>query len=302
MNLPNSFLKTIIATYPDGAEWLDVLPTRIEEITNRWSLTIGAAVNNLSYNYVAPSILSDGTEAVLKLGPPNPELTTEIEALRLYDGHGMAQLLESDPDAGAMLLERLRPGQMLSTIEDDEIATSIAANIMRQLWRPLPPDHPFPTLELWFRDLSELRSKSNGGTGPIPPRIFDEADSLFAELITSQGEPVLLHGDVHHFNILTAQRSPWLAIDPKGIAGEREFDTAQFLLNPWPDLLRRPNPKAILARRIDQFSGELGFDRARIRGWGIANAVLSACWGVKDEEFDHRYDLQCAELLSEIKA
>jgi streptomycin 6-kinase len=301
MNLRETFRKTVTETYPTGSTWLEDLPKRIEEISDRWSLTVGPPVDNLSYNYVATATRSHGKEAVLKLGPSNSELTTELEALRLYEGVGIACLLESDPGAGAMLLERLRPGQMLSTLDDDDAASSVAAGIMRQLWRPLPLNHQFPTLVRWFRDLTDLRGKFNGGTGPIPSHLFEGAESIFADLITSQGTPVLLHGDIHHYNILTAQRSPWLAIDPKGIAGEREFDTAQYLLNPWPHLLQRPNPKRILARRIDQFSEELGFDRARVRGWGIANAVLSACWGIDQENFDHRYDLRCAELLSTIR-
>ena len=298
MRLPEQFRRTVTETYPGGALWLQELPGRIEEISRRWLLSVGSPFPNLSFNFVAPVSLPDTTEAVLKLGPPNTELSSEIEVLRIYDGNGCVRLLAAEPDAGAVLMERLRPGAMLATLENDEIATNVAANIMRKLWRPLPTDHLFPTLTRWFQALTELRCKFDGGTGPIPPRLFAEAESLFRDLISSHGESVLLHGDIHHFNILSAHRALWLAIDPKGIAGEREFDTAQFLLNPWPKLLEQPDPDRILARRIDQFSEELGFDRARIRGWGICNAVLSACWDAEKPNCNHRYDLEVAERLS----
>jgi streptomycin 6-kinase len=70
----------------------------------------------------------------------------EAEALRLFAGRGAALLLELDKGRGAMLLERLEPGVPLTTVRDDEEATSIAAGVMRRLWRPVPRDHQFPTV------------------------------------------------------------------------------------------------------------------------------------------------------------
>jgi streptomycin 6-kinase len=62
------------------------------------------------------------------------------------------------------------------------------------------------------------------------------AESLFRELIASSESPVLLHGDLHHFNILSARRQPWLAIDPKGVAGEPAYEPGALLRNPNPEL------------------------------------------------------------------
>src|SRR5207247_11215211 len=102
-----------------------------------------------TYSYVAPAVLEDGTDVVLKVGFPSREFMTEMEALRLFEGHGIVQLLDADAGQGAMLLERLRPGTPLADLADDEEATSIAAGVMRQLWRPAPPEHPFPTVARW---------------------------------------------------------------------------------------------------------------------------------------------------------
>jgi streptomycin 6-kinase len=187
---------------------------------------------------------------------------------------------------------------MLVTIEDDEQATAIAAGVMRRLWRPLPEGHPFRSVADWAAGFDRLRRRFAGGSGPLPPPLVERAESLFAELLASMAGPVLLHGDLHHFNILAAGREPWLAIDPKGIAGEPAYEVGALLRNPWPELLARPRPDRILARRVDQLAEELGFDRQRIVGWGLAQAVLSAWWCLEDGAGDWAYAIGCARLLA----
>jgi streptomycin 6-kinase len=188
----------------------------------------------------------------------------------------------------------------LSSVEDDEKAISIAAAVMRQMWRSAPTEHPFPSVSDWGKGFARLRQHYGGGCGPFPTLLLEEAETLFAELSASMDEPVLLHGDLHQDNILAAQRHPWLAIDPKGLVGEPAYEIGSLLRNPFPQLLQTPNPGHILARRVDQLAEELDLDRVRIRGWGLAQAVLSAWWGVED--FGHIWDaaLACAELLATI--
>jgi len=103
----------------------------------------------LSFTYVAPAQRKDGSSVVLKLGVPNDELTSEIDALRIYAGRGAVRLLESEADQGALLLERLQPGTMLSPISNDEQATRIAASVMEEVWRPEPVAHHFKTVADW---------------------------------------------------------------------------------------------------------------------------------------------------------
>ena len=129
---------------------------------------------------------------------------------------------------------------------------------------------------------------------------IEEAETLFAELSASMAAPVLLHGDLHHDNILAAQRHPWLAIDPKGLIGEQAYETGALLRNPLQQLLQVPQPSRILSRRIDQLAEELALDRMRIRGWGLAQAVLSAWWSVEDHGLIGRNAIICAELLASI--
>jgi streptomycin 6-kinase len=123
--------------------------------------------------------------------------------------------------------------------------------------------------------------------------------------MVSAAPSVVLHGDLHQDNILAAQRMPWLGIDPKGVIGEPAYEVGALLRNFFPDLWQTENPGEVLARRVDVLAEELGFDRERIRGWGIYQAVLSAWWSVEDEGQGGQNMLpgsagdvlHCAELL-----
>jgi streptomycin 6-kinase len=300
--IPEDFACFMIELFgEEGRAWLDRLPAILAACEERWNLTIGAPVGNLSFNYVAPAILADGTEVIVKTGLTN-EFPSQPRALRHFDGHGMAQLLAYDERDAVMLLERLKPGTSLRAVEDDEIAISAAADVMRKIWRPLPQKHyPFPIVSDWGKGFARLREQYNGRTGPFPPAIFDKAEKLYAELSASMAEPVLLHGDLHQDNILSAEREPWLAVDPKGVIGEPVFETGALLRNFWPDILSIPNPKSLMARRIDQLSAELGFDRKRIYDWGFSQAVLSVLWDVEDKGKLEYEGLYFVELLDAIK-
>jgi streptomycin 6-kinase len=162
----------------------------------------------------------------------------------------------------------------------------------------MPPEHPFPSVAEWAAGLGRLRDHFGGTSGPFPTTLVEAAEGLFTELISSMSEPVLLHGDLHHANILAAERQPWLALDPKGLVGEPAYEVGAFLRNPMPQLFAAPQPGRILARRVDQLAEELGFDRARLLGWGLAQAVLAAWWSFEDHGYGWEPWIACAELLA----
>ena len=300
MNLPTHFVKTVTSTFTGGAEWLENLPNLLAECEQRWGLMIRPSPFTLSYNYVAPATLADGTEIVLKVGVPNRELTTEIAALRLYDGRGCVHLLDADLEAGVLLLERLSPGEMLTIVTDDDEATRLAALAMQTLWRPLPAAHNFPSVADWAAGLAELREAFGGGTGPFDRKLVDTAVSLFTDLLTASGEPVLLHGDLHHYNILSADDG-WRVIDPKGVAGEPAYEVGALLRNPFT-LFAEPDVKRMTARRLDILVETLDMDRERLRQWSLAQAVLSAWWSYEDggDPADWETTMRLAAVLAEL--
>jgi streptomycin 6-kinase len=293
------FEQRIIGVHGEaGRRWLQRLPETVNAYAGRWGLAVGPAFEPLSYNYVAQAVRSDGTDAVLKLGVANPLFTQEIAALQLYDGRGAVRLFEADADEGALLLERLQPGMPLSELADDDEATLIAAATMQQLWRPLPAGHPFVPVATWAAGLGRLRARFGGGTGPLRPDLVDRAEGLFAELLQDMDEAVLLHGDLHHTNIVSAQREPWLALDPQGAAGEPAYETGALLRNGFQHLPAAGERRRLQARRVALLAERLGLDRERILAWGVAQAVLSAWWDVEDNTEGWWSAMVCAEDLA----
>ena len=300
--VPEEFARATVALHGEaGRLWLDGLPALVETCAARWSLKIGTPFQPFSYNYAAPAEGSGGERLVLKLGVPSRVLRCETEALLAFGGCGAARLFDSDADLGALLLERLEPGTQLVALceEDDEAATSAAASVMRALPRaaPLRP-HQFPTAAEWGRGFERCRAHFGGRSGPFPKRLLEEAESLYAELLSSSAEEVLLHGDLHHGNVLAAARAPWLAIDPQGVVAEPAFEVGALLRNPLPQLLSFPQPVRVTERRIAQLSEELGLERARVRGWGLAQAVLSCWWSIEDGGEVGEHGLAVAKVLA----
>jgi streptomycin 6-kinase len=302
--IPEDFARAMLDLHgAEGARWLRELPATVERCCARWSLKVGRPFASLSYNYAARAEGAGGERLVLKVGVPVPELLSEMAALRMMEGRGAVRLLDADAEAGALLLERLEPGTPLVALSevDDARATSAAAAVMRELWRPVPHAHSFPSVADWGRGFRRMRERFGGGSGPFPPKLVDEAEALFAELLDSSAAPVVLHGDLHHGNILAAARAPWLAIDPKGLVGEPAYEVGALLRNPLPQLLNLPRPVRVSERRIAQLAEELGFDRARVRGWGVAQAVLAGWWSFEDTGRGGEFGIASAEILAAVK-
>jgi streptomycin 6-kinase len=319
-NLSPEFIKTIRNTFGENGErWLESFPELLDEAARRWDLTDIRPVPDLSYNFVAfatetpsplaPLPLGEGN-VVLKLGVPHRELTSEIAALQHYAGRGTCRLLDAEAEKGMLLLERLKPGHMLSLLEDDERATRIAAQVMKNLWenhsKAAAPrsggtvevaSAGFIQLTDWFDGFQRLRQRFDGGTGSLPTRLVETAEALSRDLLSENKDEVLLHGDFHHYNVLESQRG-WLAIDPKGVVGPRGYEVGPFLINPIDRFLSEGNPRVRTERRIAILSEMLGMERERIRDWGICHAVLSAWWSNEgnDPVFEG-YSIRCAEIF-----
>jgi len=277
-------------------EWLARLPDVIRRCGERWDLVVEPPFPNLSFNYAAPAVRRDGEKVVLKLCPPDDEFFAEVDALNVYGGRGMARLLDAEESWGAMLLERLEPGTAIIDLRDDE-ATGVALDVMRRFWSSAPPEHRFPNLADWFTRAFTRHRTYYGGSGPFDPGLFARGEALSFELLETSAEPVVLHGDLNYGNVLSAEREPWLGIDPKGIMGERAFDTAILLHDPTDRILTQPSPREFLRRRVDQIEERTGFPRERVLGWGVAYAILSALWSAEDGSSGWEGAIACAEVL-----
>lgn len=263
-----------------GKEWLESIPSLIKEHEEKWSIQVLPPFN-LSYNYVAPVRRADGSDAVLKIGfPDDKEFKTEIEALKIFEGHGCEQLLETNPEKSAILIERVKPGKPLSELENDDEATKAIVQVMRELHKPLPDDHSFITVSEWTSAIPTY-IQTYGDNGPMPLWLVQKAQNLFLELIETSAPAVLVHGDLHHDNVLSSARDEWLAIDPKGIAAEPLYEVAAMIRNPYEKLKDITNLEPLLMKRVLLLSEALQADPSRIHKWCIAQTVLSAVWNVE---------------------
>ncbi|WP_424810748.1 aminoglycoside phosphotransferase family protein [Roseococcus sp. YIM B11640] len=198
--------------------------------------------------------------------------------LEWWNGDGAATVLARDE--GALLMERATGPRSLSEMaragEDDEASRILCAAAARlHVPRGAPPAGVVP-LATWFRDLEPFAA-SHGG---ILARSLGEARQLLA----APREVAVLHGDLHHDNVLDFGARGWLAIDPKALAGERGFDHANIFTN--PDLADPTRPVATLpgrfARRLEVVCEAAGLERGRLLRWILAWAGLSAAWYLGD--------------------
>lgn len=296
----SEFVKRALRRGEEGKLWLESIPNIIAKYSQEWSLQTLSPFT-LSYNYVAPAVREDGSHAVLKIGfPKDEEFQTEIAALSVFNGDGIVKLLEADRENAVILIERVEPGVPLSSMENDEEATKILAKVIKKIRKPIPSDHNFTTVAEGSRAISAVKQRSGGVTGQLPINLVNKAESLFVDLLASSESPVLVHGDLHHDNVLSSERDGWLAIDPKGIAAEPAYEVAAMIRNPYEKLKNISNLKPLLHRRIIVLSEELGIDPIRIHQWCLAQTVLSAVWNIEDVE-EPKHALRVAEVLEKMK-
>jgi streptomycin 6-kinase len=189
-----------------------------------------------------------------------------------------ARLLEVHEETATTLLERLEPGAMLYTLRDDPTEVSIATTIMRALRCPPPEDHDFPMARDWLA--RALAPDALPGRKRELPWIRRALERI-VDVAAGDEPEYLLHGDLHHGNILSAQREPWLAIDPHGVVGDAAWEIAPFLFNNLQRFPAAERPR-IVRRRADQFAEELELDRERVYAWSAVRCVQSAFWSLID--------------------
>lgn len=258
--------------HPLGDPWIDELPSIVGACADRWSLTLGEPWTNSVASLTMPAA-RDGEPVVLKIGIPDREGEFEAEALRRFDGNGAVRLLDDDPPTRAMLLERCTPGTPL-TQQDPDVALDVLIGLMPRLW--IPAGEPFrPLADEAAGLIVEMREHGVRSGRSVDEALIDAAQEAFEFLVPTQGEQVLVNQDLHADNVLAAEREPWLLIDPKPLAGEREFGAASIVRG-----RELGHSREAVLHRLDRISDELDLDRERVRLWTIAHTMS---WAFDDE-------------------
>ena len=182
---------------------------------------------------------------------PGPELSAERYA-RIAARHGIELDLTRYDDAR-------------------EAAVDVFVELLPRLWKAAgAPFRPLAEEAAWWIDYLP-RSWEHVGR-PFERSLLDAVIATLRELAAAQGEQVLLNQDLHADNVLRAEREPWLVIDPKPLAGERELAVAPLVRG-----YELGHSKAATLRRFDRLTSELDLDRERARGWAAGQAIA---WGI----------------------
>ena len=235
-----------------------------------------------------------GEKFVLKIGVAEEDSSVfeEKRALEAFGGNGAVRLINFDAGLSAMLIEKAVEGLTLSEVcgEAYEKAVNIAVDVMQKLPRQPPNKAEFVNLQSWIDELN--RAVAVG----FEPEKVARARRFFGELVEPFGNKVLLHGDIHFDNILSARREPFLLIDPKGIVGEIGYEIAVFLndLAGWTSHL--PHRKQVLNSAVESFSRAFAVSAKDLRKWAYSFAVLSAWWMLEDFGKNRKEDVLRAEI------
>jgi streptomycin 6-kinase len=217
---------------------------------------------------------------VLKTLPAGTDERRSGEVLSHWDGHGAVRLI--DQAEGGVLIERAMPGGDLVALvrrAEDEAATAILCEVMEKLNRPAPPGARFRSIADWGQGFA--RNRAAAIALGVPAALINRAEGIFSHLADTQSRPILLHGDLQHYNIVHDTDRGWLAIDPKGVLGEPAYETGAMLRNPVVDPGLFADP-VIIERRARQVCARLGYPYERVTGWCFSQWVLSVLWGIED--------------------
>jgi streptomycin 6-kinase len=271
-----------------GRAFVAALPGLTAEFLERWELRPdGPAMHGVSA-LVLPVTGADGTSAVLKLQLLDEESEGEPVALRVWNGDRAVRLLRHDGPTGTLLLERLDPARMLSRVADIHEAVLVIAGLLAHLTSvPAPPG---------LRRLDDIAREMLERTPVALERVADPADrrlvadcaAAVREVADESGDR-LLHWDLHYENVLGADRAPWLAIDPKPLAGDPGFDL-------WPALNNRFDVDDV-PWRFDAMTEVLGLDRERALAWTLGRVLQNALWEIEDGDPPPADDLALARRL-----
>jgi streptomycin 6-kinase len=266
----------------DWARWVGTLPRLAAELLGEWGLTQDDIAQHGNTALVLPVRTEDGVAAMLKVGYVHEESEHEHLALRSWHGVGAVRLLRADPRRGALLLERLLPGDL--TDIDEREACEVVGALYGRLHLPAPPR---------LRLLSERAARwsdmlrglpRNAG---IPRRLVEQSISIGADFATDPGtDGVLVHGDLHYLNVLAGEREPWLVIDPKPLSGDPQFECAPMLWNRWEEAVATGDVRTAVRRRFHTLVDAGGLDEDRARDWVVLWETINAAEGLTEPDPD----------------
>lgn len=259
----------------EGRAWIADLPALLGTLCRRWGLAVEDGAAQTGYHAIVLPVRRAGEPAVLKLTWPAERTVAEARALVAWNGDGAVRLLEADTAVGALLLERLDARRTLHDLPLTE-AAAVAGGLLRRLAVPAPPG--FRRLQELTSEITDSLSERQERLGcPVPTAWLEGARRLSEQLEHHAENRFLIHTDLHYGNVLAGEREPWLAIDPRPLAGEPEHAVAELLWTRLDEVDDAAGVRRLLAVLVE--SG--GLDAEKARRWAIVRCVDYWLWGIE---------------------
>ncbi|WP_181800976.1 aminoglycoside phosphotransferase family protein [Streptomyces shenzhenensis] len=256
-----------------GRAFVTALPGRAARFLDRWGLRPDGPSMYGRCALVLPVLRAeDGVRAVLKLQDVDEETAGEPVALRAWGGAGAVRLLRADHETGTLLLERLDAGRRLADLPDSRAATLVVARLLARLTAAEAPHGLRRLADVAVRLRERAAVALAAYPEPAERRLLGDCAAALGEVAGEPGDR-LLHWDLHFENVLASDRAPWLAIDPKPLAGDPGFDL-------FPALWNRFDAGEV-RWRFDAMTDVLGLDRERARAWTLGRVLQNAVWRIE---------------------
>ncbi|MFP6805765.1 MAG: aminoglycoside phosphotransferase family protein [Pseudomonadales bacterium] len=302
MNLPAHKAKAIVQEFGDsGKAWVANYRNLLDQCIEQWSLKLlGMASAGLDINVIFFCEDKQGRQLVLKIGHPHPEQGTEIIALRHYAlrqhaGRHVVRIVDWNDDSGAFLMDRIRTGDQFRRFATDISRSKLPIPLFAELSIPAAHIEGLPTYQDWL-EKGFAAYRGNLVPGNVRPEYLgymEVAESVFSGLCKRHPEPYLLHGDLHHENILQGEAGQWIAIDPKGVIGPRILECGRFVHNFIEDEIEGASTigdandeqiRVVLQIRLENLSNTMKLDRSDIAAAGYVDLVLGTCWSINSKQ------------------
>lgn len=268
------FRNNIISKYKEqGKAWLEKLPKIVAKLAKEWSLSELKPLDNLSFNYIL-SGYQNNIPIILKLSYGNNELLQEIAALEAFKNFGAVAVLAKKDNA--LLLKRAMTGFSLKEYSSNNKIV-IACKVMDKLHKaPIPPLNNFSNI----KDQLKILDKE----WDLPNTYLQKVRTLRDKLLERTEPQILLHGDLHHENILQ-NGEKWVAIDPKGVIGYSINEIWAFIID--------------IEKDTEFVANYFGFNLQEVRNWYFVQLILAICWNLEDG-IENRLFLELAKKAYEL--
>jgi streptomycin 6-kinase len=274
-----------------GEEWLEHLPVLIGELEEKWAIAVDAPFEKGEFNFVAGAHSELDLDSVIKIGPPyDPvEIFSEANFLRVRNGDGCVLLLEEDRERQAILMERARPGYPIDIhFQTDPFACiEPSIEVLRSILRPSPTcEVNIQFLDKWVANFRRFRESD------FPQDYGERALATFEKLASQSAGIYYLHGDFHPGNIVSSDRGPFLAIDPKGLVGHVAYEISVFLNNLHWWQKGKAGVENELNNAVKKFADAFELTEHDLREAAFAGMVIGAWWSF--DEMPEHYDNEVA--------